>query len=214
MPLLLISTQTIVGGIKEIIENLKVNNLIIGKQIEETEECKEILNLATKKNINVKLVKQGQRINIDKNLYFNILWPNDNYLISENGINNNSIVGKLVYKNSAILFTGDVEEEAEKEILKLYKNNIEILNSDILKVAHHGSKTSSSVEFLNAVKPKIALIGVGENNKYGHPNKIVLQNLKNIYCQIYRTDETGEIQIKIDKRGKIYLKNFVKTDKL
>ena len=79
-----------------------------------------------------------------------------------------------------MLFTGDIEETAEMEILKKYKNSINILNSTILKIAHHGSKTSSSKAFLEAVKPKIALIGVGENNKFGHPYQEVIEKLQNM----------------------------------
>ena len=77
-----------------------------------------------------------------------------------------------------MVFTGDIEEIAEKKILPEYKNNLRMLNSTILKIAHHGSKTSSMQEFLEAVKPKIVLIGVGENNKFGHPNKEVLERLE------------------------------------
>lgn len=78
-----------------------------------------------------------------------------------------------------MLFTGDIEEIAEKQILEEYKNT-NILKSTILKVGHHGSKTSSSQSFLEAVKPKIALIGVGENNTFGHPNDIVIERLTNL----------------------------------
>ena len=132
-----------------------------------------------------------------------ILWPKDELQILENPINNNSIVSKLVYKNFSILFTGDIEEIAEKEILNTYKNNLDILNATILKVAHHGSKTSSSLEFLKEVKPKYALIGVGKNNKFGHPSSSVIQNLTENKVRIYRTDETGEITITVDKKGNI-----------
>ena len=82
-----------------------------------------------------------------------------------------------------MIFTGDIEEIAEKQILKEYKNNLQILKSNVLKVAHHGSKTSSSEEFIEAVKPKIALIGVGENNTFGHPNDNVLNRLTKIRCE-------------------------------
>lgn len=78
-----------------------------------------------------------------------------------------------------MLFTGDIEETAEEKIIEKYKNNIKILNSVILKVSHHGSKTSSTEEFINAVNPKIGLIGVGKNNKFGHPNNEVIERLKN-----------------------------------
>lgn len=79
-----------------------------------------------------------------------------------------------------MLLTGDIEEIAEIQILEEYKNDLELLKSTILKVGHHGSKTSSTQEFLEAVKPSIALIGVGENNKFGHPNEEVIQRLNNL----------------------------------
>lgn len=83
--------------------------------------------------------------------------------IQENIFNNNSIVAKLTYKGFSMLFTGDIEAIAEKEILKEYKNtNINTLKSTILKVAHHGSKSSSTQEFINQVQPQIALIRSGK----------------------------------------------------
>ena len=104
---------------------------------------------------------------------------------------------------------------AEKEILKQYKDNSQLLNSTILKVAHHGSKTSSTKEFLETVKPKISLIGVGENNKFGHPNEDVIKRLDEINSKIYRTDKMGEISISVDKNGKIKIatKNSCKNTK-
>jgi len=87
-----------------------------------------------------------------------ILWPKKEQ-INENILNNNSIVAKLIYRKSSILFTGDIEEIAEKSILEEYKNT-KVLQSNILKVGHHGSKTSSIQKFIETVKPKIALIGV------------------------------------------------------
>lgn len=76
-----------------------------------------------------------------------------------------------------MLFTGDIEELAEKQILLEYKNNMQVLKSTILKVGHHGSKTSSTLRFLEEVRPKIALIGVGMQNMFGHPNDMVLKRL-------------------------------------
>lgn len=106
------------------------------------------------------------------------MWPDSNNVITENSINNNSLVCKLKYKDFSMLFTGDIEEIAEKQILQKYKSNLKVLNSTVLKVAHHGSKSSSIEEFLKVVNPKIALIGVGANNTFGHPNSGVLDRLK------------------------------------
>ena len=98
----------------------------------------------------------------------------------KNVLNNNSIVCKLHYKNFLMLFTGDIEEIAEKEMLKEYKENINLLKATIIKVPHHGSKTSSTHEFLEAVNSSFALIGVGKNNTFGHPNVEVIERLKSL----------------------------------
>ena len=189
-------------------EKLNVGTVIISKQGEVSanyQKFKEIINI---KKIPVLIVGEDdldrlQKIHIEKDLHFDILWPNNSKLVNENILNNNSIVCKLYYKDFSMLFTGDIEEIAEKQILEEYRGNLNILNSTILKVAHHGSKTSSIKEFIEAVKPKVALIGVGENNKFGHPNDEALERL-NIYgVKIYRTDKMGEISITINDKGKI-----------
>lgn len=165
-------------------EELKVEKVIISKQVEDSENYEKFKEIVKEKKIKVILVgassARPKRINIEKNLYFDILWPGNSNLISENALNNNSIVCKLHYKNFSMLFTGDIEEIAEKEILQEYKNNLQVLNSTILKVGHHGSKTSSTQEFIEVVKPKISLIGVGKNNIFGHPNTSVIERLENL----------------------------------
>ncbi|MCI8273908.1 MAG: DNA internalization-related competence protein ComEC/Rec2 [Clostridia bacterium] len=178
-----------------LLQEIKVNNVIIGKQFENSQNYKEFIKIVKEKKINVQVVEAGQRINIEKNLYFDVLWPNSNKVISENNINNNSLVCKMIYKDFSILFTGDIEEVAEKAIVEEYIGT-NTLKSTILKVAHHGSKSSSSKDFLDKVKAKIALIGVGANNIFGHPNNEVLERLNEVGSKIYRTDEYGEIIIK------------------
>lgn len=164
-------------GFEYVMNNLKVKNAIISKQAEDSENYKEFLKIAKKRKINLIVVDIGDKISIEKDIYFYLLWPDSKNFISENALNNNSIVCKLIYKNFSILFTGDIEKIAEEGILKKYDSNLNILKSTILKVAHHGSKSSSIEELLSKVKPKIALIGVGENNKFGHPNDNVLERL-------------------------------------
>lgn len=110
-----------------------------------------------------------------------------------------------------MLFTGDIEKIAEEKILEKYKNS-NILKSTILKVAHHGSKTSSTEEFIKKVQSKIALIGVGENNKFGHPNDKIIDMLKYYGNSIYRTDIHGEITINVDKNGNIEIKPQIKNN--
>lgn len=199
------------GGLMYILKNLKVKNIIIGKQYEEYENYKEFIKIAKDKKINIRVVEAGEKITIEKNLYIDVLWPiNREKMVIQNAINNNSLVFKLRYINFSMLFTGDIEEIAEKEILDKYKENTEFLKSTILKVAHHGSKTSSTKEFINIVKPKYAVIGVGKDNKFGHPSNVTIENLKTINTEIYRTDEMGEISINVNIRGNINIEEFIK----
>lgn len=214
-------------------EELKIKKIIISKQAEDSEnfqKFKQIVNkrkipviivgqevLDTTKNKNINSIKSIESneiickdiIQIEKDLYFEILWPDNQNLLNENSLNNNSIVTKLHYKKFSMLFTGDIEKIAEKQIIEEYKNNLQILNSTVLKVAHHGSKTSSIQEFIEVVKPKISIIGVGENNKFGHPNDDVIARLQNIGSKIYRTDKMGEISIAVNNKGIIKIKKFI-----
>lgn len=190
-------------------QEIKVNNIIIGKQYKSSENYEEFIKIIKEKKINVKIVEGGEKVSIEDNLYFDIIWPFSDNMISDNSINNNSLVCKLNYKNYSMLFTGDIEAIAEKAILKKYSKNLNILKSDILKVAHHGSKTSSITEFIEKIKSKYAIIGVGEDNKFGHPSDSTIQNLEKANIRIYRTDKMGEIEIKTNGK-EIKINKFLK----
>lgn len=194
------------GGILTIMEKVKVKNIIISEQAEHSENYERFKKLMIHKKIRLIEVKKGDKIKIGRYSEFKILFPTSR-LLSENPLNNNSIVAQFNYNNFKMLFTGDIEKLTEQQILKAEKAEI---RADILKVAHHGSKTSSIPEFIKAVKPKIALIGVGKNNTFGHPNKQTIKNLENIKCRIYRTDIQGEIIIKIDQKGRMNVKSKLK----
>lgn len=163
-------------------KQIKVKNVIIGRQFEKSGNYQEFLEIVKKKNIRVHVVEADQRINIEKYLYFDILWPSSKNVISQNSINNNSLVCKMVYQNLSILFTGDIEKIAEQAMIDKYKDTA-VLESTILKVAHHGSKSSTIENFINKVKPKIALVGVGKKNTFGHPNESVLERIKHLRLQ-------------------------------
>lgn len=190
-------------GFEYVLENIKVKNVIISKQSETSENFKQIMKIIRKKRINLIIVQKGSKIKIDNFTTVDILSPQSEN-IADN-MNDNSIVAKFEAYNFSILFTGDASEKIEKELIKEKIN----LKSDILKVSHHGSKTGTSEEFLKSVKPKIALIGVGENNKFGHPTKDVIKRLTENKIKIYRTDTDGEIRIKIKKNKNIKIKKHI-----
>jgi competence protein ComEC len=138
---------------------------------------------------------QGKRARIAQDLYFNIYWPEKSLEgIKVSDFNTSSIVFQLVYKNVTYLFTGDISKSVEN---KLIDSDINI-DSDVLKVAHHGSKTSTSDDFLKVVSPQVAVISVGAENRYGHPTPEVLKNLENNNIKYLRTDQLGDIKIVSD----------------
>ena len=169
--------KTMLDGILSVLKELEVRKVIIGMQGEDSEQYQEFCNIIKEKQIPVDVVKKGDIIKVEENIEIRVLFPGDE-LIIDNILNNNSLVFKLEYKEFKMLFTGDIEKVTEETLLKMYKSNE--LNSNVLKVAHHGSKSSSTEKFLEEVDASIALIGVGENNKFGHPNDDVLSRLQSL----------------------------------
>ena len=170
------------GEAINLVNNFKEENVIFNCG-EYNDLEKELIKVLDKKNI--KYYSCIKELNIDKNkLYFLQTKEYDN----END-NSNVIYTKLDGYN--FMFMGDASITTEKEILNKYN----LPNIDVLKAGHHGSKTSSGKEFIDEIKPKYSVISVGKNNRYGHPNKEVLENLKE--SKIYRTDQDGSIMFKI-----------------
>lgn len=202
--------QDHVGGILSILEEIKVGQVIVTKQSENSENYQKFLEQVENKKIKVRKVKKGDRLVIERNVFFDILWPQEEQ-ISDNPLNNNSMVAKLQYFEFSMLFTGDIEKIAEQQILEVTTS--EYLRADILKVAHHGSNTSSIDEFIKEVKPKIALIGVGENNNFGHPADEVIDRFQAIKTEIYRTDKMGEIVLEVNKKGICKVNNCINLTK-
>ena len=120
--------------------------------------------------------------------------------------NNGSLVLRIDHGSKSFLFMADAEKEAENAMIKAGSN----VKADVLKVGHHGSKSSSTDKFLQAVNPSIAVISVGANNKYGHPSDRVLQSLQSLGVNILRTDELGNIVLKSD--GSTVTISSIKSD--
>ena len=197
--------QDHVGGLLTVLKELKVNRVCISKQEENSENYQKFLEIIKEKDIPVTIVKLGDKIKIESSLYFDILWPQEDQ-ITENRINNNAIVMKLNYNGFSCLFTGDIEKIAEDKMVSLYKDKF-VLESDILKVAHHGSKTSTE-NFLELVNPKNCLIGVGKNNLFGHPSNEIVERLEELDVKVYRTDINGEISIIVNNKGKYIINSM------
>ena len=173
-----------IGGSFYLVNNFKVENVIFNRgKFNDLE--KKLITVLEKRNI--KYFQNIKELNLNNNrLYFlnNKLYDDEN---------DNSTIIYTEISGIKILLMGDAEMEVERYILEKYN----LKNIDILKVGHHGSRTSSHKEFINSINPKYSIISVGKNNRYGHPNKEVLNNLNN--SKIYRTDLDGSIMFKIKK---------------
>tara|TARA_B100000315_G_C14590399_1_gene595437 strand:- start:187 stop:2538 length:2352 start_codon:yes stop_codon:yes gene_type:complete len=186
-----------IGGISSVISQFPV------KEIWDSHSeynSKLVQNLKAKidgNEILYTIVDEGVIRSEDSHTQLIVFHPDSIFCSVENNVNNESIVFKLNYGDASILFSGDLEEEGDEYILH-YKD---LLESDILKVGHHGSITSSTLPFLNAVDPQIAVISVGERNKFGHPSGIVLDRLNSLDIEIHRTDMEGAVWFKSDGKN-------------
>lgn len=180
-------------GLFEVLKRYEIKNILWTGIIRDTAEYQEWISLIEKDGAEITIAQAGQRIVLQKEplIYLDILYPFENLENQETKYTNDtSIVAELVFNDVSFLFTGDISKKIEKELVYEYID----LNSDVLKVAHHGSKTSSCLEFIEAVSPDIAVISVGEN-RWNHPHPEVLANLNQFGIQVLITRELGDIKI-------------------
>ena len=176
------------GGAKDIINSIDIENIFMPQGIiESEEEYQEIKELAEKQKIQMPKVEVDQEFALDV-ASFEVISVKNNIDCEPN---DSSIVIRLNYLNTNYLFMGDASSEVEKELIKKYPE----LKADVLKVSHHGSSTGTCSEFLDVVRPKVALISCGKNNRYNHPNEDVLLRLKDYGVKIYRSDLMGMVKI-------------------
>lgn len=179
-----------ISGLISILENYQVSNVLCLDYKKDTKIYKSFKNSLKKSKANIIYPKKGDNFNIS-DAKIKILWPNE----YKNGIDNdNSIVLKVIHGNMSFLFTGDASINVENQLIYSGFN----LKSDVVMLGHHGSKYSTSNEFLEEVDPKLAIISVGNNNRYGHPSNRVLKLLNDKNIKIFRTDMDGDITINCD----------------
>lgn len=176
------------GGMSFILDEFDIGTVIMPKIQESvtptTSTYIRLLKSIENKNITVEYAEAGKEYTLD-DVKMTLLSPVQDY----DDLNNYSVAVKLVHGENSFLFTGDIEKEAENDIIE---NGYDI-SADVLKVAHHGSSTSSQKKFINAVSPNYAVIEVGSPNSYNHPNADTIQRLENKEITIYRTDLYGNI---------------------
>ena len=185
--------QDHIGGFPEVLKNYKVGEYISTGATSSTGTFKELNGKLEQKNTKKEIVRTGDIFNLGGGAYLKILYP----VSDPKGTDTNeySIVAKLYYGDSTFLFTGDAPTDVEKYLAMMDGKE---LKSDILKVAHHGSKNSLSPEFLSAVSPEYAVISAGKDNSFGHPHKEILDFLNSINSKILITFNLGDIIFESD----------------
>lgn len=175
-----------IGGLDVIVYKYNCDTVIMPDYEKDTKTYQELVDVIHDKNMKITYPLVGEQYALGE-AKFTIIAPNSN---SYGGnANDYSVAILLEYGKNRFLFTGDAEEASETEMLS---NGIE-LSADVYKVAHHGSRSASTQEFLNAVRPKYAVISCGEENSYGHPHAEVLNRLRSMGVEVFRTDEQGSI---------------------
>ena len=177
-----------IGGMDNIIKNFNIKNYYMPDCYTTTKTFEEILDALEEKNLSFETPDIDSEFRLGDAL-FRVLYTGTD----KSDLNNTSIVLKMTYKDTSFLFTGDATNVTEKKILA--KN----LQSDVLKVGHHGSQYSTSENFLDKVNPKYAIISVGTGNVYDHPKDITLNKLKGI--EVHRTDKEGTIRVISDGKN-------------
>ncbi len=176
-----------IGGADMIMKEFNVKNVILPDVVHTTDTFEAMIEAIENSDAEVHRALYGSEYNIG-GLRLTVLAP---ISAEYDSLNDYSVVLRVDYGETSFMFTGDAEALSESEMIKKY--SAAMLDCDFLKVGHHGSSTSSSVEFLEAVSPDIAAISCEAGNSYGHPHKETLANLEDMGVDIYRTDFLGSI---------------------
>lgn len=177
-----------IGGMDEVLENFDVKSFYAPKVAHTTKTYENMLKAVKNEGLKIKQIKEGTKIDLGKDTEVQVYSPVKSQYEE---LNNYSPVMKISYGQNSFMFTGDAESLVEKEILNENKD----LKADVLKLGHHGSHSSTSKEFLKAVDPSIAIVSCAKDNKYGHPHKETMSNLKKAGITVYETFRDGDITI-------------------
>jgi competence protein ComEC len=183
------------NGIVEVLKSYKVDLVAFNGANGTDPAFAEFKKLIVKKAIPLVVLTKGKIAKMGVNLELDVLWPEqslEGQKVSD--FNISSIVSQLIYENTKYLFTADISTSVENKLIKAGTD----LDSDVLKIGHHGSKYSSSDNFLQSISPQIAVISCGKDNRYGHPAPETLERLENQNIKYLRTDQLGDIKIESD----------------
>ena len=190
-------------GLIDVLKRYDVGMVIESGVSYVTSDYDEWNRLLAQKHVHVVYAHAGERVSLSERAVLDILYPFKDMIGARfANVHDSMVVAKLSYGSSMALFMGDAEKIIE---YKLVSSGIEIA-ADVLKVGHHGSKTSTTQEFLDAVRPRMAVISVGRKNRFGHPHQEVVERIKNTGISLFRTDEQGDVTLASDGKNFFELK--------
>ncbi len=178
-----------IGGMDDVLLNFEVEHFVMPDVAHTSKTYENMIDIIIEKDIEVIIPEYGDYLIDEKNASLKVISPN---IEEDDNLNNYSICLKFDFGNTRAIFTGDAEKEIEEMILKSGEN----IRADIFQAGHHGSSTSNTKQFVNAISPSITVISAGEDNKYGHPHVETIEILKSVGSDIYITSELSDIQIK------------------
>lgn len=181
-----------IGGMSEVIDSFDIGKIYMPRTSSNSKSFEGLLTSISNKNLSINTAKTGTTIYSDNGINIEILSPISSFYEETNDY---SAVVKLEYGESSFLFMGDAEKPVENELIEKYGYDLDV---DVLKAGHHGSRYSSSTEFLDYVTPEYTVISCAKDNSYGHPHSETIKRLNNVNTQIFRTYELGNITVSCD----------------
>lgn len=182
-----------VSGLVDVLRRYQVEKVMLTGVSKDTEAYRQFAAVVESEHAELFPAQTGQRVWLDQSTVFDVYYPNTGVAEEKLATNDTSVSGKLRFGQTSIVLTGDGSDKVERRLVSVGFD----LNADLLKIGHHGSRFSSSLEFLQAVSPEYAVISVGENN-YGHPTEEALGRIRAVNAEILRTDEQGTIRFVSD----------------
>lgn len=199
------------GGLLRVLRNFRVGYVMDPGIRHNSVLCEEYFSLIDEEGIPRRIIRAGDSIEEFFPLRMEVLHPTDEYVTPKGwtpyGLNNGSAAVRLAYGQVSFLFLGDIEKEADKALLKQKG----FLKATVVKVPHQGSRTGSSQELVEAMKPSVAVISVSEGNRFGHPADEVIERFQKCGARIYRTDRQGAIIIRTNGE-KIQIETMIRSE--
>ena len=188
-----------IGGFPAVLNSYEIGTFLKTEVLCKNSICEKLDEQIKDKKIEGKIARRGMLIDLSDGVFLEVLFPDRDATNLETNLA--SIVLKLVYGENSFLLMGDSPLAIEEYLISLDAENLDI---DVLKLGHHGSRTSSSEFFVGFVSPEVAIVSAGKNNRYGHPHPEVLDTLNKFEIKVLRTDQDGTIIIKSDGENLLY----------